>query len=116
LVQFHLQQRSLLVIFTNFDSINSLHKQLPFLRALAKYHVVLVVFSENVEIAQWVQEPAKDVREIYSKTIGQNMLTQNRLILKELHKFGIQGLISQPQQLSIQTINQYINIKRKHLI
>jgi uncharacterized protein (DUF58 family) len=115
-VRFRIRQRSLLIIFTNFDSINSLKRNLQYLKAIAQYHLVLVVFFENSEIVKFVSEPAADIREIYSKTIGKHFLSQNQLILKELVKAGIQGLITQPHQLSIQTINKYIQIKRKQMI
>ena len=76
----------------------------------------MVVFFENSEIVKFTNEPAKDIQEIYSKTIGKHFLSQNQLILKELVKSGIQGLITQPHLLSIQAINKYIQIKRKQMI
>ncbi len=115
-VRIKIRQRSLLIIFTNFDSINSLKRNLAYLKAIAQYHLVLVVFFENSEIVKFTNEPAKDIQEIYSKTIGKHFLSQNQLILKELVKSGIQGLITQPHLLSIQAINKYIQIKRKQMI
>lgn len=115
-VRFKIRQRSLLIIFTNFDSINSLKRNMQYLKAIAQYHLVLVVFFENSEIVQFVSQPATDTREIYSKTIGKHFLSQNQLILKELVKSGIQGLITQPHLLSIHAINKYIQIKRKQMI
>lgn len=115
-VRFKVRQRSLLIIFTNFDSINSLKRNLQYLKAIAQYHLVLVVFFENSEIVEFVNQPASNLREIYSSTIGKHFLSQNQLILKELLKSGIQGLITQPHLLSIETINKYIQIKRKQMI
>ncbi len=115
-VRVKVRQRSLLIIFTNFDSINSLKRNLQYLKAIAKYHLVLVVFFENTEIVELVSEPAGNLRDIYTKTIGKHFLTQNHLILKELVKAGIQGLITQPHLLSISAINKYIQIKKKQMI
>jgi uncharacterized protein (DUF58 family) len=112
----NIKQRSLLVIFTNFDSVNSLHRQMPYLKALAKYHLLLVVFFENSEVANMVKEQATDLKDIYTKTIGQSILSQNKLIVKELHKFGIQSLLIQPQKLSLEVINKFVLIKKKQLI
>lgn len=112
----NIKQRSLLVIFTNFDSVNSLHRQMPYLKALSKYHLLLVVFFENAEVAQYVQEKAEDLKEIYSKTIAQSLLNQHKLICKELHKYSILSLLVQPQNLSMETINKFVEIKRKNLI
>lgn len=115
-VRFKIRQRSLLIIFTNFDSINSLKRNLAYLKAIAQYHLVLVVFFENSEIVEFVNQPAQNLRDIYSNTIGKHFLSQNQLILKELLKSGIQGLITQPHLLSIEVINKYIQIKRKQMI
>ncbi|GAB3510717.1 DUF58 domain-containing protein [Emticicia fontis] len=115
-VRFKIRQRSLLIIFTNFDSINSLKRNLKYLKAIAQYHLVLVVFFENSEIVEFVNQPATHLRDIYSNTIGKHFLSQNQLILKELLKAGIQGLLTQPHLLSIETINKYIQIKRKQMI
>ena len=115
-VRVNIKQRSLLVIFTNFDSVNSLHRQMPYLKALAKYHLLLVVFFENTEVVNIVKEQATDLKDIYTKTIGQSILSQNRLIVKELHKFGIQSLLIQPEKLSLEVINKFVQIKKKQLI
>ena len=115
-VRVNIKQRSLLVIFTNFDSVNSLHRQMPYLKALAKYHLLLVVFFENTEVVNMVKEQATDLKDIYTKTIGQSILSQNRLIVKELHKFGIQSLLIQPEKLSLEVINKFVQIKKKQLI
>jgi uncharacterized protein (DUF58 family) len=115
-VRVNIKQRSLLVIFTNFDSVNSLHRQLPYLKVLAKHHLLLIVFFENAEIVKMVEEKAEDLKGIYDKTIGQSILTQNKLISKELHKFGIQSLYIEPKNLSLEVINKFVEIKRRQLI
>ncbi len=115
-VRVNIRQRSLLVVFTNFDSVNSLNRQIPYLKAISKYHLVLVIFFENTEIAKAVKVKATNLKDIYTNTIGQNMLFQNRLISKELHKYGIQSLIIQPQNLNLAVINKFIEIKRSALI
>jgi uncharacterized protein (DUF58 family) len=115
-VRVNIKQRSLLIIFTNFDSINSLHRQMPYLKSLAKHHLLLIVFFENTEIAKSVQQQAEHIQDIYVKTIGQNILAQNKLITKELQKFGIQSLLIQPEKLSLEVINKYLGIKQKQLL
>ncbi|MFT5619232.1 MAG: hypothetical protein ACI85I_002474 [Arenicella sp.] len=48
-VRRNLSQRSLLVLFTNFEAMYSMERQLKYLRALAKSHLLVVVFFENTE-------------------------------------------------------------------
>jgi uncharacterized protein (DUF58 family) len=115
-VRVNIKQRSLLVIFTNFDSVNSLYRQMPYLKVLAKYHLLLVIFFKNAEIARMTEEKAQDLKGIYDKTIGHSILFQNKLITKELNKFGIQSLYIEPKNLSLEVINKFVEIKRRQLI
>jgi uncharacterized protein (DUF58 family) len=111
-----IKQRSLVVFFTNYESMNALQRQLPFLKRIAKFHLLLVVFFENTELKQLSEEPAKDVEEIYIKTIAEKFAYDKKLIVKELAKHGIQSILSTPKNLTINTINRYLELKAKQRI
>jgi Uncharacterized conserved protein (some members contain a von Willebrand factor type A (vWA) domain) len=44
LVKQKITHRSLLLLYTNFEHISSLHRQMPYLQAIAKKHVLVVIF------------------------------------------------------------------------
>ena len=54
--------------------------------------------------------------EIYQKTIAEKFYYEKKLIVKELEQYGIQALLTSPQQLSINTINKYLMLKAKGAI
>lgn len=108
-----LKQRSLVVFFTNFESIHSMERQLPVLKKIAGLHLLLVVFFENTETKKIYLEAAKDIESIYIKTIAEKFAYEKRQIVLELAKHGIQSILSSPQNLSVDTINRYIQIKSK---
>jgi uncharacterized protein (DUF58 family) len=108
-----IKQRSLIVFFTNYESLNALERQLPFLKRIPKYHLLLVVFFENTELKKLSEQPADDVEGIYIKTIAEKFAYDKKLIVKELAKHGIQSILSAPQNLTINTINRYLEIKAK---
>ena len=110
------KQRSLVVFFTNYESLNALNRQLPFLKRIAKYHLLLVVFFENTELKKLSEQPAADVEGIYIKTIAEKFAYDKRLIVKELAKHGIQSILSAPQNLTVNTINRYLEIKAKQKV
>ncbi|MES1224626.1 MAG: DUF58 domain-containing protein, partial [Bacteroidota bacterium] len=60
--------RSLLVLFTNFESLESLDREMPSLKRIAKYHLLLVVFFENTELKQLAEGKAATMEDIYIKT------------------------------------------------
>jgi len=111
-----IKQRSLVVFFTNYESMNALQRQLPFLRRIAQFHLLLVVFFENTELKKISEEPAGDVEGIYIKTIAEKFAYDKKLIVKELAKYNIQSILSTPQNLTVNTINRYLEIKAKQRI
>lgn len=108
-----LKQRSLIVFFTNLESMPALERQLPFLKKISQYHLLLVVFFENTELRKLSETPAEDVEGIYIKTIAEKFAYDKKLIAKELTKHGIQTILTAPQNLTVNTVNKYLEIKAK---
>ncbi len=111
-----ISQRSLLLLFTNFESIYSLERQLPFLKNLAKYHLLVVIFFENTEMKEVLTQPTATLKDIYVKAIAEKFALDKKLIAKELQKNGIHSLLTTPEHLSVDTINKYLELKSRGLI
>lgn len=111
-----IKQRSLVVFFTNFESLSALNRQMPYLKRISKYHLLLVVFFENTELRSLSSEPAKDVEGIYHKTIAEKFIYEKKLMVKELNKYGILSILTPPQKLTINVINQYLALKAQQKI
>lgn len=111
-----ISQRSLLLLFTNFESVFSLQRQLPYLINLARQHLLVVIFFENTELRQLVEENAESLREIYNQTVAERFSFEKKLIVRELHKHGIQSILTAPEKLTVNTINKYLELKARNLI
>jgi uncharacterized protein (DUF58 family) len=111
-----LKQRSLVVFFTNFESISAMQRQLPFLQRIAKFHLLVMVFFENTELKNLSEQPATDVEGIYIKTIAEKFAYEKKLIVKELARHGIQSILTAPQNLTVNTINRYLELKARQKI
>ncbi|OUS18020.1 cell division protein FtsB [Nonlabens dokdonensis] len=109
-------QRSLLLLYTNFETMDALHRQLPYLQAIAKSHLLVVIFFENTELKELVKSPANSTQEIYQKTIAEKFVYEKKLIVNELNKYGIQTILTEPQNLTVNTINKYLEIKARGLL
>lgn len=105
--------RSLLILFTNFESVESLERELPSLKKIAKYHLLLVVFFENTELKQMAESKASTIEDIYIKTIAEKFAYEKRLMVKELHKNGIASILTTPENLTVNTINKYLELKTR---
>lgn len=111
-----IKQRSLVVFFTNFESLSALQRQMPYLKRIAKYHLLLVVFFENTELKSLSLTPAQDIEGIYYKTIAEKFIYEKKVMAKELNKHGILSILTTPQNLTINIINQYLALKAQHKI
>jgi len=109
-------QRSLLLLYTNFESIYSLERQLPFLKKLAHQHLLVVIFFENTEMKALIEQPADDLRQIYHKAIAERFAYERKLIVRELKNHGIQAVLTAPKDLTVNTINKYLELKARGLI
>jgi uncharacterized protein (DUF58 family) len=110
------KQRSLLILFTNFESLSGLHRQMPYLKRLAKYHLLLVIFFENTELKNTAEQQVNDLEELYIKTIAGKYMHEKQLIVKELQNAGILCVLSAPEKVTINAINKYIEIKSRQAI
>lgn len=112
----NIRHRSLLILYTNFETKDALNRQLKYLKALAKSHMILVIFFSNTEIEDLAQQPARTTKETVDKVVAEYALLEKKQILKELAKHNIRGLISTPERLTIDSINAYLQIKNSGII
>ncbi len=109
-------RRSFFVLYTNFTDFSSLERQLPYLRLLNQRHRLLVVFFEDVELRDYMASPIQGVEDCYQHVIAGKLAYERRLIINTLKQNGIFGLLSSPQNLSVDVINRYIEMKSRHLL
>ena len=113
MVRTRITQRSLIVLFTNFESLTGMQRQMPYIRAIARSHLLLVVFFENTGLAELQQNPAETVEGVYEKTIAEKFAYEKRVIVKELNQHGILTILTAPEQLTVATVNKYLEIKAR---
>jgi uncharacterized protein (DUF58 family) len=111
-----IKQRSLIILYTNFESLNGLRRQMNYLRSIAKYHLLLVVFFENTELGSLSHADAYNIEDVYVKTIADKFIFEKRLIVKELHKYGILSILTAPENLTVNTVNKYLELKTRQAI
>ncbi len=109
-------QRSLILLFTNFESLTGMHRQLNYLRKIAENHLLITIFFENTELTKLINKPSTNLEEIYSKTVAENFAFQKRQIVKELNQSGILTILTAPQNLTLNALNKYLEIKARQLL
>ena len=114
--QRRITSRSLLLLYTNFESLNSFRRQLPYLRALSKRHLLVVVFFENTELDTVIQSDPILSEEIYTQVIAEQLSLEKQLIVSELKKYGIYSVLTPPADLNVNTINRYLEFKARGMV
>ncbi|MCO6496971.1 MAG: DUF58 domain-containing protein [Chitinophagaceae bacterium] len=115
-VRSNIRNRSLLILFTNFETVSGMKRHLNALRMLARYHLLLVVFFENTELKDMVRKPAHDLEGVYIKTIAEKYIFEKRAIVRELEQYGILTILSAPSDLTFKTLNKYLDLKVKQAL
>jgi uncharacterized protein (DUF58 family) len=104
------QDRAGLITFAeNLDSF----LLAPALKKIAHYHLLLVVFFENTELKSVIEKKAHTLEDIYIKTIAEKFAYEKRLMVKELHMNGIPSILTTPENLTVNTVNKYLELKTR---
>ncbi|MEP1151965.1 MAG: DUF58 domain-containing protein [Balneola sp.] len=112
----HLNQRSLVLLYTNFETYSAMERQLPYLQRLAKDHLLVTIFFENTEMTSLLEKESESVRDIYTKTVAEKFSHEKRRIVKALNQRGIHTILTPPKDLSVNAINKYLELKARGLI
>lgn len=115
-VRRNITHRSLLLLYTNFETLDSLHRQLPYLKGMAKNHLLVVIFFKNTELNSLIENKAETIQQVYDKVIAEKFTFEKRLIVNELKKYGIYSILTTPENLTLDTINKYLEIKARGLL
>lgn len=111
-----IKQRSLILLYTNFETVSNMKRNLKYIQAIAKYHVVVVIFFENTEISRVLSEKAETKSDIYRKVTAEKYAMEKNNIVDIFKSFGIHTVLTKPKDLTVNTINKYLEIKSKRLL
>ncbi|MBN2402403.1 MAG: DUF58 domain-containing protein [Spirochaetes bacterium] len=111
-----LNQRSLIFLFTNFETLSSFKRNINFFRRVGRRHTLVVVFFKNTELEALIRSVPATTEEIYTKTIAEKFDFEKRQIVKELNKNAAIALLTAPDELTADTINTYLEIKARGML
>jgi uncharacterized protein (DUF58 family) len=112
----YINKRSLLIIYTNFDTIVGMERQIEYMRQLSKKHVVLVVFFEDVELKRYAAMPPTSIEAYYDQAVAEKFIYDKQFVVGKLRQYGIYSLLTEPDNLSVNVINKYLEMKARGVI
>jgi uncharacterized protein (DUF58 family) len=108
--------RSLIFLYLNFESSYAMERALDVLHRISKNHLLVVVIFENTELEAFARKNNEYVSDIYAQAVAQKLLMDKKQLVSKLRKYGIQTILSKPEELSINTVNKYLELKSKGAI
>jgi len=115
-IKYSVNQRSLVLLFTNFETLDALNRQMKYLRGIAKNHLLVVVFFKNSELQTLLHKNPESIQEIYDEVIAEKFEFEKKLIIQELRKYGIYSVYTLPENLNVEIINKYLEIKARGIL
>lgn len=112
----NVKNRSMLMLYTNFESLYNLQRVLPTLRMINKMHLLVVVFFEDTELKAAQEVEVKNTLDVYVRTMMKRFSIEKEQMVNELNKFGIQSILTPPNQLNVNVINKYLELKSRGMI
>jgi uncharacterized protein (DUF58 family) len=110
------KSRSLIFLYTNFESPYAMERALPVLRKINATHLLVVMIFENTELMAYSRREAAFVTDIYTQTMADKLVLEKKHMVMKLKMHGIQTILTRPEDLSINTVNKYLELKARGLI
>ncbi|MEI9921570.1 MAG: DUF58 domain-containing protein [Bacteroidota bacterium] len=108
--------RALLFLYTNFESTYALQRALPQLRKLNDQHLLVVVFFENTEVSSKTSTNVHTVEDIYLQVTAETYMLTKIQLVQQLKQFGIMSILTKPENLTVASINKYLELKSRGMI
>ena len=71
---------------------------------------------KGVDLKEYIANPARDTEGYYRHVIAEKFAFEKRLIVSTLKQNGIYSLLTTPENLSIDVINKYLEMKSRQLL
>ena len=115
-IKFKISSRSLLMVYTNFEDMNSVQRQLPYLKGIAKNNVLILLMFRNTEVEELLKKKNSNRHSDYKKAVAEKQVYQKKLMTKLLNRHGIHTVLTDPKSLTIDSIDKYLEIKSRGLL
>jgi uncharacterized protein (DUF58 family) len=111
-----LRRRAVVVVLTDFTDTVGAELMVENLGWLARRHLVVFVSIRDPWLRERVEARPDDMSEVGASVIAGQLSHDRRLVLERLRRRGIFCVDGAPDQISVELINQYLEIHRRELV
>ena len=110
------KRRSLVVFFTDLVDEDTASELVQYLRLLRPVHLPLIVTLRDQKITDAARRPSETVDDMYERTVALDMLSERQRIRESLQRLGAVVLDVAPEELSVQVVNRYLDLKYRQML
>ncbi|GAB5558037.1 MAG: DUF58 domain-containing protein [Schleiferiaceae bacterium] len=110
-----LTQRSILFLFTNIETEFALDRVLPLWRSINKRHVLIVIFFQNTELTQYGKSTVEETSDVFLHHSANQLVAEKEYLINQVQAAGIMTLHTKPEDLIVNTVNKYLELKARGL-
>jgi uncharacterized protein (DUF58 family) len=111
-----LKKRSLVIIFTDLIDERSSQGLMRYGLGLLPRHLPLVVALSDTEVVRLADSIPETEREMYRQGVAADLLERRERLMGKMLSGGIMVLDTPPEKISPDTLDRYLEIKRKGLL
>ncbi len=111
-----LKRRALVIILTDLIDERASQSLFRYTLALLPRHLPLVVAMSDTEVVQLADSIPTQEEDLYRQGVAANILHRRELLLARLSAARIMVLDAQPDQLSVNLLDRYLEIKTRSLL
>lgn len=111
-----LKRRSLVVVLTDFVDTVTAELMVENLQRLARRHVVVFVSLADPTLAGEARAEPGGLRQMHRAVVAEELLRERRTVVAKLRRAGVFCIDAAPEQVSVDLVNRYLEIKRRELV
>ncbi len=116
MLQSRSRKRALVVIFTDIIDKQASRALLAYSGALYPHHLPLVVTIRDPRLEQTADLPPQQVSQVYQRAVAAGLLRDRSQALAALRRQGARVVDATPDELTVSTVNRYLDIKARQLL
>lgn len=107
------RRRSLIFLFTDFDTIEEAEEMMKVLSVLSKNNIVIAILLEDEKLEKMASISAEKEHEVFNKGVAIELLKERKKIIHKLNAKGIMSIECPPEKLAMNVINKYLYTKNR---
>lgn len=105
------RKRSLIIVYSDLIESHISRELIQYCLLLKKVHLPLCVAVQDINIQTIAESTPRTQLEKYRKAVALTLLRDRKIAIKALNRWGIRVVDTSPHQLTIATLNKYLELK-----